>query len=237
MHMSRALALSIWSLVGWSAPALAADWVTMHQYQYGTTLLQQVSFKPTPEEAAMQLKQQGYSNTQAKELKEQLSLHLDDDPLTESACHNAVSEDGTVFATLGFNRAGKMPEVANNQTQRLGADLPVIECRISGIETPVYWFYSRDGYQASTVDGPCNNIGVKAPPSPPVAVRKPAPKPVSKPTPQPVPQTKSQYGDWGVMNAPPSVAGIDGYKVCDCINVPGFTTFIPGSNLKPADWK
>jgi hypothetical protein len=209
----------------------------MHQYEFGQTLLEQVSFKPQPDEAAMQLKLAGYTDAQVTELEIQLALYLDDDPLTLSTCNPAVSPDDTVFSVLGFNRAGELPSIAHNQTQRLGADLPVIDCRISGIATPVYWFYSRDGYyQTSAVEGPCNNIGVVAPPAPPVVVSKATPTPKRTPSPKPTPATEGQHGNWGVMNAPPRVVHIDDFNVCGCINVPGFTTIIPGSNLKPADW-
>lgn len=231
MNMSWALALSIsWSLVGWSAPAFATDWVTMHQYEYGRDLREQVSFQPQPDEAALQLKLMGYSDSQADELEEQLTLYLDDNPDTKSVCHSATSKEGTMFSDLGVNRAGELPKVAYNQTQRLGADVSVIECRISGIGTPVYWFYDREGYYLSAaVEGPCNNIGVVAPP-PPRVMHAP------KPTPKAAQPPANQQGSWGVMNVPPRVVHIDDYNVCGCVNVPGFTTIIPGSNLQPADW-
>jgi len=247
MSKQRALALSLaGSLVGLSAPALA-DWVTMHPYEYGQTLYEQTSFKPQPDEAAMQLSLMGYPDAQARELEVQLTLYLDDDPLTLSTCSDAVSEDSTIFSELGVNRANELPSIVTNQTQRLGADLPVVSCLIRGIATPVVWFYSRSGYYQSTaVEGPCNNIGVVLPP--PVVTKRQAPSPTPRtaptpptrtatPPPPPAPTTQGQHGDWGVMNVPPRVVHVPDLRDnCGCLIAPSVTTIIPGSNLQPADW-
>lgn len=41
---------------------------------------------------------------------------------------------------------------------------------------------------------------------------------------------------WGVMNTPPRIVTVPDLNVCGCYTLPGHTSIMPGSQMRPADW-
>lgn len=137
--------LALLLTVGLSAPASAQTvWHDMHAR----------SFEPTTDAAAMQLRQQRFSEAQSVAYQKQLEAFLDDDPQTTSSCEWVTAKDGVTYVSMGMNRPGFGP-VAYNLTKQHGRDREVISCNVDG-ET-VHWFS-----QSSSDD--CNNVGVVARP-------------------------------------------------------------------------